>query len=47
MGLVLEKGSGLVTAANAALQSLEDDGTLDALMAEWLPVPEELRELGR
>jgi ABC-type amino acid transport substrate-binding protein len=44
---VLEKGSGLVSPVNAALQSLEDDGTLDALVAEWLPVPEDLRELGR
>ena len=47
MGIVLEKGSGLVSAVNAALQSLKDDGTLDALIAEWLPVPEDLRELGR
>jgi polar amino acid transport system substrate-binding protein len=47
MGMVLEKGSDLVSPVNAALQSLEDDGTLDALVAEWLPVPEDLRELGR
>ncbi len=47
MGIVLEKGSELVMPVNAALQSLKDDGTLDALIAQWLPVPEDLRELGR
>jgi polar amino acid transport system substrate-binding protein len=47
MGIVLEKGSALVSPVNAALQSLKDDGTLDTLIAEWLPVPEDLRELGR
>src|SRR5215218_3034445 len=47
MGIVLEKGSGLGSPVNGALQSLKDDGTLDALVAEWLPVPEDLRELGR
>ena len=30
-----------------ALHALKDDGTLDTLIAEWLPVPEDLRELGR
>jgi hypothetical protein len=28
------------------LHSLKDDGTLDGLVAEWLPVPEDLREIG-
>jgi len=30
---------------NLALQSLKDDGTLDALIAEWLPVPADLPEI--
>ena len=47
MGMVFEKGSELVPFVNLALQSLKDDGTLDALIAEWLPIPEELREISR
>jgi ABC-type amino acid transport substrate-binding protein len=31
---------------NQALHSLKDDGTLDGLVNEWLPVPEDLREIG-
>jgi len=27
---------------NLALQSLKEDGTLDARIAEWLPIPEDL-----
>lgn len=42
MGMVFEKGSELVPYVNLALQSLKDDGTLDALIAEWLPVPADL-----
>jgi polar amino acid transport system substrate-binding protein len=47
MGMVFEKGSELVPYVNLALQSLKDDGTLDALIAEWLPVPEDLPEISR
>ncbi|MCA9858350.1 MAG: amino acid ABC transporter substrate-binding protein [Thermomicrobiales bacterium] len=47
MGMVFEQGSELVPYVNLALQSLKDDGTLDALIAEWLPIPEELREISR
>ncbi len=47
MGMVFEKGSELVPYINLALQSLKDDGTLDALIAEWLPIPAELREISR
>ena len=47
LGIVFEKGSELVSPVNAALHALKDDGTLDTLIAEWLPVPEDLRELGR
>ena len=47
MGMVFEKGSELVPFINLALQSLKDDGTLDALIAEWLPVPAELPEISR
>lgn len=39
LGMVFEKGSALVPYVNKALQSLKDDGTLDALINEWLPVP--------
>jgi polar amino acid transport system substrate-binding protein len=45
MGMVFEKGSELVPYVNLALQSLKDDGTLDALIAEWLPVPEDLTQI--
>jgi polar amino acid transport system substrate-binding protein len=47
MGMVFEKGSELVPFVNRALQSLKDDGTLDALIAEWLPIPEDLPEISR
>ncbi len=47
LGMVFEKGSELVPYVNEALQSLKDDGTLDALIAEWLPIPEELREISK
>ncbi len=30
---------------NKALQSLKDDGTLDALINEWLPVPADLSQI--
>ena len=45
LGLVFEKGSPLVPFVNMALQSLKDDGTLDALVAEWLPIPDDLSEI--
>lgn len=45
LGMVFEKGSPLVPFVNKALQSLKDDGTLDALIAEWLPVPADLPEI--
>ncbi len=45
MGMVFEKGSELVPYINMALQSLKDDGTLDALIAEWLPIPADLPEI--
>ncbi len=47
MGMVFEKGSEMVPYVNMALQSLKDDGTLDALIAEWLPIPQDLREISR
>ncbi len=47
MGMVFEKGSEMVPYINLALQSLKDDGTLDALIAEWLPIPQDLREISR
>jgi polar amino acid transport system substrate-binding protein len=47
MGMVFEKGSEMVPYINLALQSLKDDGTLDALIAEWLPIPPDLREISR
>ncbi|HET9660686.1 MAG TPA: transporter substrate-binding domain-containing protein, partial [Thermomicrobiales bacterium] len=46
MGMVFEKDSALVPFVNQALQSLKDDGTLDGLITEWLPMPEDLREIG-
>ena len=46
MGMVFEKGSALVPFVNQALQSFKEEGTLDALIAHWLPVPEDLREIG-
>jgi polar amino acid transport system substrate-binding protein len=45
MGMVFEKGSALVPFVNQALRSLKDDGTLDGFITEWLPVPEDLREI--
>ncbi len=45
MGMVFEKGSEMVPYVNKALQSLKDDGTLDALITEWLPVPEDLPQI--
>jgi polar amino acid transport system substrate-binding protein len=36
MGLLFADGSELVPCVNAALQALTDDGTLEALAAEWL-----------
>ena len=47
MGMVFEKGSEMVPYINRALQSRKDDGTLDALIAEWLPIPPDLREISR
>ncbi len=35
--LVLEKGSPLTDCVNQAIRALADDGTLDSLVAEWLP----------
>lgn len=35
-GLLFTDGSELVSCVNSALQSLDDDGTLDALVEEWL-----------
>lgn len=45
LGMVFEKGSALVPFVNKALQSLKDDGTLDALINEWLPVPADLSQI--
>ena len=36
IGLVLEKGSKLTAKVTAAVDALRDDGTLAALIAEWL-----------
>lgn len=36
LGLLFEEGNPLVPCVNAALQTLSDNGTLDALEAEWL-----------
>lgn len=47
LGLVFEKGGTLVPFVNLALQSLKDDGTLEALVNEWLPIPEDLPEISR
>ena len=46
-GLVFEKGSELVPFVNSALDSIKNDGTLDALIAEWLRAPDDLREIDR
>jgi polar amino acid transport system substrate-binding protein len=45
MGMVFEEGSELVPYVNAALASLREDGTLDALAEEWLTQPEELPQI--
>ncbi|MGZ8572005.1 MAG: ABC transporter substrate-binding protein [Actinomycetota bacterium] len=37
-GLTFEKGSALTPCVDAAIQALSEDGTLDALKAEWLEV---------
>ena len=42
LGLVLEKGSELTPFLNAALTILREDGTLEALEEEWLPIPPEV-----
>jgi ABC-type amino acid transport substrate-binding protein len=43
MGLVTELGSPLIPYLNAALAELRADGTQEALVAEWLPIPEDLK----
>ncbi|MBH0239686.1 transporter substrate-binding domain-containing protein [Methylobrevis albus] len=35
-GFIFQKGSDLVAPVNAALQSMKDDGTIDALNQKWL-----------
>lgn len=39
LGMVFEKDSPLVPYVNAALANLREDGTLEALVEEWLPAP--------
>ncbi len=39
MGLVTELGSPLIPYLNAAIAAVKADGTHEALVAEWLPVP--------
>ena len=34
-GFILKKGSDLVVPINAALKSMKDDGTIDALNKKW------------
>ncbi len=43
MGLVTELGSPLIPYLNAAIASLKADGTHQALVDEWLPIPEDLQ----
>lgn len=43
LGLVFEKGSELVPYVDAAIAQLKNDGTLEALTEEWLPLPPDLR----
>jgi polar amino acid transport system substrate-binding protein len=43
MGLVTELDSPLIPYLNAAIASLKADGTHEALVAEWLPIPEDLK----
>lgn len=42
LGMVFEKDSPLAPFVNQALTNLRADGTLDALVEEWLPAPPEL-----
>lgn len=42
LGMVFEKDSTLVPFVNQALANLRANGTLDALVEEWLPAPPEL-----
>jgi polar amino acid transport system substrate-binding protein len=35
-GVVLQKGSPLTTCVNTAIDALKADGTLDALLLEWI-----------
>ena len=42
LGMVFEKDSPLVPFVNQALANLRADGTLEALVEEWLPAPPEL-----
>ena len=44
-GLLFEKGSTLVPCVNAALASLEEDGTLEALQQRWLSEAVDVPEL--
>ncbi len=43
MGLVTEIDSPLIPYLNAAIGQLVEDGTRDALVEEWLPIPEDLQ----
>lgn len=43
MGLVTEIDSPLIPYLNAAIGQLIDDGTVDALVEEWLPIPADLQ----
>jgi polar amino acid transport system substrate-binding protein len=43
MGLVTEIGSPLIPYLNAAIASLKADGTHQALVDEWLPIPADLQ----
>ncbi|MFZ4894763.1 ABC transporter substrate-binding protein [Plantibacter sp. Mn2098] len=43
-GLIFNLDSPLVPYVNAAIKELQDDGTLDKLVKEWLPLPEGVRE---
>jgi ABC-type amino acid transport substrate-binding protein len=43
MGLVTELGSPLIPYLNAAIASLKADGTHQALVDEWLPIPAEIQ----
>lgn len=43
MGVVTEIDSPLIPYLNAAIGQLIDDGTVDALVEEWLPIPADLQ----